>query len=332
MSHLNFNHLYYFWVVAREGSIARAAEELHVTPQTICGQLKTLEGRLGKPLFRRAGRRLELTETGQTVLSYARPMFQLGLELSAAVRSRDEGQVERTTVGIECSVPRAIALRLLAPALQADNSASLRCYTGRRAALFSDLAARRADILITEGPPSSTDSVTAPSVPVAESGLSFFAARKDAARMKLAFPQSLAGTPFLAPMKNGAVGQALFRWFECVGIEPLVIAELEDPVLMCELAEEGAGIFVQPTELETQLMNRYQVSAIGRTDAVSVTYYATHRGCSYTHALVAAMDAPGSLASVLPAMDRRDQVAAEGVPGRARSGAAAALKAVHGVA
>ena len=290
MSHLNFNHLYYFWVVAREGSIVRAARELHVTPQTISGQLKTLEARLGVTLLRKVGRNLQLTEAGRLAHSYVGPMFQLGLELNAAVRTRILGQDVRATIGIESCVPRPIALKLLGPALRAEAS-SVVCYSARREALLADVAAHRADIVITEGPGDSGPAGSIQYVPVAESGISFLCAQEEAARLTFGFPRSLSNVDFLAPVRSGHFGSSLFAWFERAGVVPNAAAEFEDPVLMYELAEEGGCAFAVATELEESVLSRYRLGVFGRTSEVSVTYYALHRGCSYSHALIAAMDA-----------------------------------------
>jgi LysR family transcriptional activator of nhaA len=300
MSHLNFNHLYYFWVVAREGSITRAAGELHVTPQTISGQLKTLEARLGIPLFRKVGRTLQLTEMGQLALSYVRPMFQLGHEFCTAVQAQVDGQAARASLGVESSVPRSLALRLLAPALRANDSSSVGCYFARRDSLFTDLIAHRADIVLVEGPPSTADVSRVHSIPVAESGLSFFVARSDVSSMARRFPQCLSGADMLAPLPTSGLGNAVFRWREQVGINPNIVAELDDSILMCELAESGAGFFVQPTEIEDQILRRYDVGTIGRLDTVALTYYAVHLGSSYTNALIGAMDAHIGFPDSLP--------------------------------
>ena len=114
---INYKHLHYFWMVAVTGSIARASERLHLTPQTISGQLSLLEEQLDETLFTRVGRNLELSETGRLVLSYADEIFSLGGELEEMVRNLPQERPLVFKVGVADVVPKSIAYRLLAPAL-----------------------------------------------------------------------------------------------------------------------------------------------------------------------------------------------------------------------
>ena len=127
---LNYHHLLYFRSVAREGGVAKAAKRLHVSPPTVSAQLKQLEEQIGGQLFLRTGRRLILTEMGQTVLQYADGIFDLGEELKAAVRLGTDTQSDRLTVGLSMSVPKLVAHRLLEPALEMDEPIELVCIEG----------------------------------------------------------------------------------------------------------------------------------------------------------------------------------------------------------
>ena len=103
---INYKHLHYFWAAAKQGGIARASELLHLTPQTISGQINLLEEQLGEALFARSGRNLELTETGKLVLSYAEEIFSLGNELEEAVRNLPTGKSMVFRVGVADVVRR----------------------------------------------------------------------------------------------------------------------------------------------------------------------------------------------------------------------------------
>ena len=129
MRHLNYNHLQYFWAVAREGSIARASESLHLTPQTISGQLKLLDEAVGQPLFNRVGRRLVLSDMGRVVFEYADEIFSVGAELASVVRGKGNHLAGPITlsVGIVSSMPQLIAERIVAPALMSDPPMRVRC-------------------------------------------------------------------------------------------------------------------------------------------------------------------------------------------------------------
>jgi len=108
----NFRHLYYFWVVAKEGSITRAAERLGLAIQTVSTQLAQLEMSFGKSLFTQQGRRLTLTEAGRLALSYADQIFLLGEQMQEALAESDSART-RLTVGISDSLPKLTAYRLL---------------------------------------------------------------------------------------------------------------------------------------------------------------------------------------------------------------------------
>jgi LysR family transcriptional activator of nhaA len=124
---LNYKHLHYFWVVATEGSIARAADKLFITPQTISGQLSMLEQRIGQPLFDRVGRRLRLTETGRLVLGYADDIFELGRELGDVLRGAPLVGNSEFIVSAASALPKTIVYKVLEPALTVSNDISLTC-------------------------------------------------------------------------------------------------------------------------------------------------------------------------------------------------------------
>ena len=108
---INLKHLHYFWVVAKQGGVARASEVLHLTPQTISGQISQLEDNIGHQLFHRVGRNLELTETGRFVLSYADEIYSLGSSLEESLRSDQPERQAIFKVGISDVVPKTIAHR-----------------------------------------------------------------------------------------------------------------------------------------------------------------------------------------------------------------------------
>ena len=149
MRHLNYSHLQYFWTVANEGSIARAAELLHITPQTISGQLKLLDEAVGEPLFQQAGRGLVLTDTGTLVKQYADDIFALGGELAQVVRGRQAAS-QVLNVGIVHSIAKLISYRVLQPVVAADSGMRLSCVEGDLDELLADLAVHRLDLVLSD--------------------------------------------------------------------------------------------------------------------------------------------------------------------------------------
>ena len=136
---LNLKHLRYFWAVATHGSIARAAETMFLTPQTISGQLRELEEQVDAKLFQRDGRQLVLTETGRMVFSYADEMFRLGLELQDVLAGRTPGTAITVKVGIAMIVPKLLTYRVLEPVLQMPESVRLVCHEAPLVDLLADL-------------------------------------------------------------------------------------------------------------------------------------------------------------------------------------------------
>lgn len=274
MRHLNYNHLFYFWNVAREGSIARAAEALHLTPQTISGQLKLLEDRVGAPLFQRVGRGLALSETGQLVREYADEIFSLGAELAQRVRSEQPHSPTALHVGIVDSIAKLIAYRLLEPALVLEAAVRVVCHEADLDRLLGDLAVHRLDLVLSDRPLPARLSVKAYNHPLGESGITLFAQKRLAARYARSFPRSLHGAPLLLPLAGSPLRRALDDWFERVGVSPSVVAEFDDSALLKAFGEAGAGIFPAPSVIAAQVEHMYHARVIGEVDGVAESYYA----------------------------------------------------------
>ena len=139
MKNINLKHLRYFWAVASHGSIASAAEILHLTPQTISGQLSELEYQTGVKLFQKAGRNLVLTDAGRVVFNYADENFRLSTELEDVLDGRDPGAQSTLNVGIAMVVPKLLAYRVLAPVLNLEEQVRLVCTEAPFVDLLADL-------------------------------------------------------------------------------------------------------------------------------------------------------------------------------------------------
>ena len=274
MDWLNYHHLFYFWKVAGEGSIARAAEQLHLAHPTISKQLGQLETALGDKLFDRVGRNLVLTEFGQTVFRYAEEIFSVGRELQDAVRGRPRGRPLQFIVGMPDVLPKLIAHRLLKPAFEISEPIHVVCHEGRHDELLAELAVHRLDIVLSDSPVSPTVNVRAFNHLLGESGLSFFGKADLAIKYRRKFPASLDGAPMLLPTEKTAVRRDLDQWFHAEDIRPTIIAEFEDTALMKVFGQDGVGLFPAPTVIEKEVCRQYGVRVAGRTDAVRERYYA----------------------------------------------------------
>ncbi len=244
---INYKHLHYFWVVAKQGGIARAGEQLHLTPQTISGQINLLEDQLGEALFTKSGRNLVLTDTGRLVMNYADEIFALGHELEETVRNLPQERPVVFRVGIADVVPKTIAHRLLAPALELPDTIRIQCRENSLDNLLAELALHRLDMVLADGPISSGLNVQGFNHALGECGMSFLATPEVAASLSGEFPQNLDGAPMLLPSDINRVHSRLLRWFEAMRVFPRIVGEFDDSALMKVFGQAGAGIFVSPT-------------------------------------------------------------------------------------
>ncbi|MEZ5542424.1 MAG: transcriptional activator NhaR [Pseudomonadota bacterium] len=274
MSNLNLKNLRYFWAVATHGSIARAAEVLFITPQTISGQLRELEEQLNARLFQKTGRNLVLTDTGRVVFSYADEMFRLGDEMQDVLAGRSPGAALTLTVGIAMVVPKLLAYRVLAPVLDMEESVRLVCLEAPLTDLLAELSVHKLDLVLADSPISPALNIRAYNHLLGDSGISFFATRKTARRYAARFPQSLDGAPMLMPTASSALRRLLELWFERQQLKPRVVAEFEDRALMKAFGEANAGVFTSPTAVEDDVIAKYGVQVIGRSEEIKESFYA----------------------------------------------------------
>ena len=274
MSTLNFKHLRYFWMVAKTGSIARAAEQLHLTPQSISGQLSEFADTLGVELFRRSGRQLELTDTGRRILSHAESIFSTGDELLEIVR--DQSRTATTTFRVGCadSVSKLIACRLVEPALRLAEPLRIICREGRLASLLADLAVHRLDLIMADRPMPAHLSVRGFNHLLGESGMTLFGTPALAATLSGGFPECLDGAPLLIPGAETVVRSRVQRWFAEQQIQPKIIGEFDDSALMQAFGQSGSGIFIAPSVIAEEVLRQYGVALVGQTDAVTESFYA----------------------------------------------------------
>jgi LysR family transcriptional activator of nhaA len=289
MSNLNLKHLRYFWSVASNGSIARASEILHITPQTISGQLRELEEQMNTKLFKKSGRNLVLTDTGRIVFSYADEMFRLGNELQDVLQGRTPGAALKLTVGIAMVVPKLLAYRILEPVLTLQEPVHLVCLEAPIADLLADLSIHKLDLVLADSPISPALNIRAYNHLLGECGISFFAAKSQARKYAARFPLSLDNAPMLMPTASSALRYQLDQWFEREGIKPMIVAEFEDRALMKAFGEAQAGIFTSPTTVEEDVVAKYGVRVIGRTEDINERFYAISAERKIKHPAVSAI-------------------------------------------
>lgn len=287
---MNYKHLNYFLQVAETGSVAAASRQLHLTPQTISGQIQLLGDRLGGALFEKVGRRLVLTETGRLALTYAQEIFSLGSELEAAVRERSRGgRPLEFRIGVADAVPKTIAYRLVEPALGIEQPVRIVCREWRLERLLSELAMHTLDLVIADVPLPPTVSVKAFSHRLGGSRVAVFAARALKTRSRKPFPECLDGAPLLMPGEDSAIGQELRAWFKSQALRPRVVAEFDDSALAQEFGRQGVGYLLGPEVLADEIASRHQVQHVGTIDAVEENFYAISIERRITHPCVLAI-------------------------------------------
>ncbi len=275
MDWLNYHHLLYFWMVAKEGGITQASKVLHLAHPTISGQIHRLEETLGEPLFARKGRTLVLTETGRVVFRYADEIFSLGQQLVDTVKGRAGGQQLKLVVGVSDVLAKSIVHRILEPAFRLEDKVRVICRENRSAEAFlGELAVHAIDVILSDTPAGPGTPVKTFSHPLGECGTSLFAAPALARKVRRGFPRSLDGVPVLLPSGDSTFRRAINEWFESRNIRPEIIAELDDGALASIFGEAGLGVFAVPDVIEAEIRARYRVELVGRVKAIRQRFYA----------------------------------------------------------
>ena len=274
MEWLNYHHLLYFWMVAREGGVSRASKQLRLAQPTLSGQIRALEESLGEKLFMKSGRNLVLTDVGRLVYGYADEIFTLGRELMDVLKGRPAGRPARLAVGISDVMPKMIAYELLKPALTMQEQVQLVCHEDRPERLAADLSTHGLDLVLNDAPLPQSVRVKAFSHLLGSCGVTFHGSAELARRYRRGFPQSLEGAPFLMPLPQSMLRRSLDLWFEERKVRPRIVGEFQDSALIKAFGQAGAGVFAAPSAIDQEVKRRYGVSPIGKTEDITERFYA----------------------------------------------------------
>lgn len=285
---MNFRHLYYFWVVAKEGGVTRAAERLGLAVQTISTQITLLEQAIGKSLFSQQGRRLVLNESGRLALAYADQIFLLGEQMQEALGEADSSKT-RLTVGISDSLPKLIAFRLLEATMHLARPVRLVCYEDQFEALLADLALHKLDVVLTDRAVRSGTTLRVFSHQLFESETMVVGAPALADIYTPGFPGNLSGAPFLLPTRNNALRGRIDEWFEQHDVRPDVVGEFEDNALLNTFGRRGLGLFFSPAALASDIAEQFGAVLIGKVPQVREQFYAISNERKIKHPAVEAI-------------------------------------------
>jgi LysR family transcriptional regulator, transcriptional activator of nhaA len=253
MPFLNYHHLLYFWTVAREGGVARAAETLRLSSPTISAQIHELEEMLGDKLFERRGRSLVLTEVGQLVYKYADEIFTLGRELLDAVKQGPDRRPGKLTVGISDAVPKYVSSALLEPALAMDPPCTVVVHEDKLEGLLAELATFRIDLILSDTPLAAGQQLRAYNHLLGEAGVTIIGSKTLAAKYAKGFPQSLHGAPLFLPTRNTSLRRSLDQYFDMHNLHPRILGEFEDSALLQVFGATGRAMFPVSALVEEEL-------------------------------------------------------------------------------
>jgi LysR family transcriptional activator of nhaA len=289
MEWLNYNHLFYFWTVVREGGLTQAGRALRLSHPTLSAQVHALEERIGHKLFVRAGRRLQPTEMGRLVYGYAEEIFSLGREMLDAVQGRPAGGALRLQVGVVDAVPKLIVRSLLQPAFRMARPVRLICHEDSYEKLLSELALYNLDIVLADAPVPSGSSIRAFSHPLGDCGVGIFGSPALARKHRVGFPRSLEGAPMLLPLPGSPLRRALDQWFDANHVRPRIVAEFEDRALLNVFGADGAGLFPAPLAVQREVRKQHGVSMVGEIRQVRERFYAVSVQRRLEHPAVVAL-------------------------------------------
>ena len=268
----SYRHLYYFWVVAKEGGISRAAARLGMAVQTVGTQVRELERSLGYALLKPAGRGLVLTEAGLAAMRQADQIFQLGEQLPAVVRDAVSLPGVRLAVGISDGLPKLVVRRLLQPVMHESNLRLL-CHEDEFEDLLGDLALHRLDVVLADRSPPPNPNLKAYSHSLGSSALAWYAPMSLYAAARKSFPQSLSKVPVLLPTTHVAVRVRLDQWFERMSVTPNVVGEFEDSALLKTFGASGMGVFPAAELINDELIAQYKVRRVSPCDGVEEHFF-----------------------------------------------------------
>jgi len=274
MNWLNYHHLLYFWTVAKQGGLAKAAENLRLSPSTVSTQIGRLEESLGHKLFERQGRKLVMTDAGQVVYRYADEIFLLGREIFDSLRDQPAKRPLKVHIGIAEVIPKLLAKKFLMPVMQMSGDVQLICHEGRSDRLLAELSIHNLDVVLTDTPVGSLAKVRAYNHLLGESGIMLFAIEPLARKYRRNFPASLKNTPFLLPAVGTALRGQLTNWFDAHEIRPRIVGEFEDSALLKVFGQQGLGVFAAPVVIRSEVVKQYGVREIGLIEGQTEQFYA----------------------------------------------------------
>lgn len=269
---LTYSYLRYFWAVAHDGNLTRAAARLHVSQSAVSVQIRKLEEELGQSLFARQGRQLVLTESGRIALEYADSIFALGDRLTSALGSSRQPSRQTLRVGAVATLSRNFQLSFLAPLL-ARPDIRLALRSGTLVSLLRQLRDHRLDVLLTNVLPSRDTDVPWLPQQIAEEPVALVGHRRRV-RKRRAWTTLLATEPLILPSPDSAFRGSIDALLDSRHIEPRVVAEVDDMAMIRLLVRENAGLAILPPIVVRDELSAGVLQEVGRLPGIRETFYA----------------------------------------------------------
>lgn len=254
-------------MVHKKGSVAKAAETLCLTPQTVTGQIRVLEQRLKGSLFKRVGRSLEPTELGELVFRYADKMFSLSYEMLDILNYQKDNNI-LFEVGIADALSKALASRVLLTVVPSDGTMQLACYESTHESLMERLRAHKLDMILSDCAGESLKYPEILSKKLGECGVGFFSSEL----FSLPFPACLEQGKLLIPGKRTSLGQQLHHWFDENGLDITILGEFDDAAMMKAFGYFKQGIFVAPSIYKQDIL-AHGMHLLGETTDIKEVYH-----------------------------------------------------------
>lgn len=271
---LNYQHLFYFWVVAHEQSVTRASKKLSLAPSTVSSQIRTLEEHLGVVLFDRGNRSMTLTDMGERVYAYAKDIFSMGQEMLDMVHGHLSDRPLKLRIGLSDSIPKLVALKLIEPALALPQPIQLVCREDHSAQLLAELATHRLDVILQDSPVSASSPIRAFNHLLGESAIMWFGTPDLVRDYGSTGVEGLKSAPFLLPPSHTTLRESIDEWLDLHEIRPHIIGEFEDSALMKTFGQRGVGLFPGPALIKQEIEDQYQVQGIMELEGVIERFYA----------------------------------------------------------
>lgn len=286
---LNYKQLYYFWSVAKSGGVIKASKQLNITPQTISHQVGELEKTLETNLFKRVGKRMELTPTGEVILSRADEIFQIGNEIESIVRDNSISSGFFFRVGVVDTVPKSIAYKLLSATLNLNEPIRLICNNDKPERLFGELAIHHLDLVIADQTLPRELGVKAYNHQLGQSGVTFCASSHLIDQLDGDFPNSIQNAPFLMPSEGTSIRAVVEQWLSKRHLRPNIVGEFADTTLLKSFGHSGLGIFPVPSVIASEVVKQYDVEVIGSSLGETIKFFAISHERRLKHPAVLAV-------------------------------------------